>query len=640
MEDHRIEDLMLAARTGRLDRRALLKRAVALGLSAPAIAAVLAACGGSDNAAPTATTARTGGTTPAPTTSSAPAASSPAATARPAGSAATPAASPVASTATRGGGGTLKILWWQAPATLNGHLSVAGKDIGAIRICMEPLADFNSNAELVPFLAAEIPSVENGGVAKDGTSVPGKLRTNVKWHDGEPFTAKDVAFTFKYLSDPATNATTLGFYRDVATVDAVDDSTVKITFKAPTAAWFNPFIGNSGTVLPEHVLKDFVGAKAKDAAYNLKPVGTGPFKVIDFKPGDVAVYEIHKDYWDPGKPYFDRVELKGGGDATSAARAVMQSGEADWAWNLQVEAAVLKSLENSPNGKAVTWPGAGTEKMVINHSDPQTEVDGQKSSYKTEHPHFKELKVRQALNLSIQRDVIANTLYGATGQATGYTMNENPQFMPPGITWEYNVNKAKALLDEVGAKPGSDGIRVLNGRRMSWLYGASTNSLRQKEQEIIKNSLTQVGIDIEIKAVDATAYFDAGNDNSFQHLYADIGMERNAAGVWPLQWYTRYVSIDPLKDIAQKENGWAGRNIQRYQNPQFNDMYSKVQTAVDKAAYTKLFLDMQTLVVNDVADIGLVSSNNVSAVNKNLSGYDPSPFVVEVWDIKNWTKKK
>ena len=133
-------------------------------------------------------------------------------------------------------------------------------------------------------------------------------------------TAEDVAFTYTYLSDPATNATTLGFYRDIESVEAVDDYTVTITFTRPVAAWFNPFVGSSGTILPQHVLQDAVGEAAPNHPFNLKPIGTGPFKVVDFKPGDVVQYEINMDYWDPGKPFFDAIEFKGGGDAPSAAR--------------------------------------------------------------------------------------------------------------------------------------------------------------------------------------------------------------------------------------------------------------------------------------------------------------------------------
>jgi peptide/nickel transport system substrate-binding protein len=607
-----------------LTRRIFLRRG-AIGIGGMAL---LAACGPAAPAQPTSAPATRAQATTVPVPTAVPtaplAAAAPTATAGP------------AAQGKPGSGGDLNLLWWQAPTILNAHLSLATKDVGAIRIYAEPLADFNARNELVPILAAEIPSTENGGIAPDGASVTWKLKRGVKWHDGQPFTASDVAFTFRYLRDPATSATTLGYYQDVDAVDAVADDTVRITFKHPVAAWFNPFTGMPGQILPEHVLKDAVGAGAKDAPFNTKPIGTGPYRVSDFKPGDVVVFDLNSDYYEAGKPYFDRVTLKGGGDAQSAARAVLQTGEADWAWNLQVEPAVLSSLQGGGRGQVVTWAGGGTEKLIINHTDPEAEQDGQFSAYKTEHPHFQFLEVRQALAYAIQRDAIATQLYGPGGTATGYTMNENQQYMPSDVTWEYNLDKARQLLDEVGAQPGPDGIRVLNGRRMAWLSTASTNSVRQKEQEIIKASLQQIGISVEIKAVDASAYFSASNVDSFQQLKCDLGMETNGALVYPLLWYLRYLSANPTKDIAQKENNWSGRNIMRYQNPKFNDLYAQVSAEVDPAKYTAMFQQMQDLVVHDVADIGLVARNNVAATSKRLTGYQPTPWAPDIWDIKNW----
>jgi peptide/nickel transport system substrate-binding protein len=587
-----------------LTRREVFKRAALAGLGVPALAALVAACGPQAPLAPAVVVAPT-----------------------------------VA--AKRGGGGTLRLLWWQAPTNLNSHLSLATKDVGAIRIYAEPLADFDANAQLVPVLAAEIPSVDNGGVAKDFTSVTWKLKKGVTWHDGQPFSAADVAFTFKFLSDPATGATTLGYYQSVAAVDALADDAVKVTFKAPVAAWFTPFTGTTGQILPQHALKDFIGDAAKTAPFQQQPIGTGPYKVSDFKSGDVVSYAINSDYYEPEKPFFDTVILKGGGDAASAARAVLETGEMDWAWNLQIEPAVLSGLgrgQNSGHGKVITWPGFGTEKLIVNHTDPLTEQDGQVSSYKVPHPHFQDLRVRQALALAVQRDLIASTLYGPGASATGYTMNEVARYMPKDIAWEFNLDKARQLLDDAGAQKGSDGIRVLNGRKMSWLFSASTNSVRQKEQEIIKSALQQLGIEVEIKAVDATAYFAAANPDSYQQLRADLGIEANAATVYPLLWYLRYVSADPLKDLAQKENNWAGRNIMRYQNPQLNDLYAQAVREVDPARYTELFLQLQSLVVRDVADIGLVSRNNVSAASTTLTGYQPTPWAQDTWDIKNWRR--
>jgi len=623
MSEHTLTSLLIDARANCLTRREALKRAVALGLSAPMIAAVLAACGESSPAfTPTVggPTTRAGGASPTNV-----------------GTVSTP---PAAARTGRGGGGTLKLIFWQAPSTLNAHLDQGGGNVDAARPYAEPLADFNAKTELTPILAAEIPSIQNGGVARDSTSVTWKLRRDVKWHDGQPFTARDVAFTYKYLTDPATAATTLGIYQGIAAVDALDDATVRVTFKQPTAAWFDPFTNKSGQILPEHILKDYIGGRAKEAPFNLKPIGTGPYKVVSFAPGDAVIYEINQDYYEQGKPFFDRVELKGGGDAASAARAVLQTGDYDFAGNLQVEAQVLKGMEGGGAGKLVTWPGGGTEKLLINRSDPQTEQDGQRSYYQILHPHFQDLKVRQALALAIQRDAIVSVLYGPNGATTALTMNEVPAYMPKDLTWEYNPEKAKQLLDAAGAKPGPDGIRVLNGRKMSWLYRASTNSLRQKTQQIIKDGLKQVGIDVVIEAVDPSIFLSAssGNVNGIRAFYSDLSMESNGGSVFPISWYRRYLSANPAVDVAQKANNWATPNFQRYQNPTFNDLWARTAAEVDATKYTDLFLQMQRLVVNDVADIGLVARNNVAAAKQNLAGYEPTPWTSPLWDLKNWRR--
>ena len=209
---------------------------------------------------------------------------------------------------------------------------------------LEPLADFDADGKITPILAAEIPSLDNGGVAQDGMSVTWKLKPNVTWSDGQPFTADDVKFTYTFVNDPATTATTAANYDIIASVDSVDPTTVKVTFKKPTPGWFGVFCGDYGRILPQHVLKDSTGAAARNAPFNLKPIGTGPYKVDEFQAGDHVQYSINDKYREADKPFFQTVNLKGGGDATSAARAAIQTGEVDFAWNLQVEWGVLQSI--------------------------------------------------------------------------------------------------------------------------------------------------------------------------------------------------------------------------------------------------------------------------------------------------------
>ena len=191
---------------------------------------------------------------------------------------------------------TLKLLYWQAPTILNPHLSNGFKDSEASRITLEPLASFDAVGDLKPFLAAEIPSLENGGVASDGTAVTWTLRSDVLWSDGTPFTAEDVAFTYDLLSNPEVGSTTAGTYETIESVEALDPTTVKITFKEPNPAWSLVFTGTTGMILPAHAFKDFNGDNVRSAPANLQPIGTGPYQVTTFNPGDVVVYEPNPHY--------------------------------------------------------------------------------------------------------------------------------------------------------------------------------------------------------------------------------------------------------------------------------------------------------------------------------------------------------
>src|SRR3982074_3205443 len=303
----------------------------------------------------------------------------------------------------RGGGGVLKMLWWQGPTLLNPHFAVGTKDQDGSRVFYEPLAGWDSAGNLRPVLAAVIPGREDGTLAADGKSVTWKLKPGVTWHDGKPFTADDVVFNWQYAADPATAATTVGTYKDIK-VEKVDDLTVKVRFDKPTPYWADAFVGTRGMIIPKHLFADYIGAKSREAPANLKPVGTGPYKFKDFKPRDIVTGVINTDYHQENRPHFDAIEMKGGGDAVSAARAVLQTGEFDFGWNMQVEDEILQKLEAAGKGKGGIPETANIEFIMLTSADAATEVDGERSSMKTKHPLFQDPAVRQALNLLIDRN--------------------------------------------------------------------------------------------------------------------------------------------------------------------------------------------------------------------------------------------
>ena len=597
MEEQELRALIGEVKAGTLSRRHFVQTMVALGLTAPMAAQMLASAG--------------------------------VAQAQP---------KPTFTPTKRGGGGLLKTLWWQSPTLLNPHFGVGTKDQDGSRIFYEPLASFDPDGSLVPFLAAEIPSVQNGGVARDGRSVTWKLKRGVTWHDGKPFTADDVVFNFEYVSDPATAAVTVGSYRDVEKIDKLDSHTVKITFKKPTPFWADPFCGVRGMIIPKHLFEAFKGGKSREAPNNLKPVGTGPFRFVDFKPGDIVRAEINPNYHIPNRPFFDQLEMKGGGDAISAARAVIQTGEYDYAWNMQVEDDILKRLEQGGRGRADIVAGGNIEHIQLNNTDPWKEVDGERSSIKTTHPFLTDPAVRQALNLLVDRASVQEQIYGRTGIATANFLNAPSRFASKNTKWEFNVDKANQILDAAGWKRGSDGIRAKDGKKLKLVYQTSINAPRQKNQAIVKQAAAKAGIDMELKSVTASVYFssDAANPDTYTHFYTDIQMYTTTMTSPDAEFFmNQFTSLE----VASKENKWQGRNITRWRSEEYDKLHKAQEAELDPVKRAALFIKMNDLVIQNIVVIPVVFRPRVAAISNKMRDVAQSGWDSDFWALAYWSKQ-
>ncbi|HUM16997.1 MAG TPA: peptide ABC transporter substrate-binding protein, partial [Candidatus Nitrosotalea sp.] len=533
----------------------------------------------------------------------------------------------------RGGGGPLKPLWWQGPTLLNPHFAVGTKDQDGSRIFYEPLASWDPDGNLSAVLASEIPTAQNGGIAKDGKSVTWKLKKGVVWHDGKPFTADDCVFTWEYVADPATASTNIGSYKDIK-VEKVDSHTIRVVFQKPTPFWADAFCGVRGMVIPRHLFEAFRGAKSREAPNNLKPVGTGPYKFVDFKPGDMVRGELNSTYHMPNRPYFDTIEMKGGGDAVSAARAVIQTGEVDYAWNLQVEDEILKRMEQGGKGKADIVPGGNIEHIQLNNTDPWKEVDGERSSIKTKHPFLTDPAVRQAMTLLVDRSAIQEQIYGRTGIATANFVNAPPKFTSKNTKWEFNPDKAAQILEAAGWKKGADGIRAKDGVKLKIVYQTSINALRQKTQQVVKQAAAKAGIDMELKSVTASVFFssDVANPDTYSHFYSDIQM-----------YTTTMTQPDPelfmlqftANEVATKDNKWQGKNITRWRSEEYDKLFHAAEGEMDPVKRAALFIRMNDLVIQNAVVVPVVARPSVAALSNRLraerSGWDS-----DFWALQNW----
>jgi len=515
VDEHEIRELLGNVYAGRLSRRAFVRTMVGLGLTVPLASELLASAG----VAQAQTRA-------------------------------------IATPAKRGGGGPLKALWWDAPNMLNPLLAVGLKDWNACSLFYEPLVWFDPQANMMPALAREVPSVKNGGVAKDGVSVTWKLKPGVSWHDGKPFTASDVVFNWEYTAAPATGSPAVGVYRNVKQVEALDPLTVKFVFTQPTPYWLM-----TGAIIPRHIFEAYKGAKSRESPNNLRPVGSGPYRFVDFKPGDLLKAEINSTYHVANRPFFDTVEIKGGGDAVSAARAVLQTGEYDYAAEVgNVEDDVLLRLEQGGKGKVVIAFGGRITHVQLNQSDPWTEVDGERSSVKSVHPFLTDPAVRGALALLVDRAEIQEQILGRMGQVTPNFISAPERFRSKSTRWEFSIDKANQMLDAGGWKRGADGVRARDGKRLKILFQTATNSAAQKMQAVIKQAAAKAGIEIELKAVSPSSFTssDPANPDTYTHFYADLQLITYVMGPPDPE---RLLRVFTSWEVAQKENNWQKFNV-------------------------------------------------------------------------------
>jgi len=590
MNERQLRSLIARVGRGTLPRRAFVQRLATFGIGAPAAWALLADAG-----------------------------------------IAQPSTDPPYRPTRRGGGGPLKLLLWQGPTSLNPHFATGTKDNLGACLFYEPLARWDAEGVLQPILAAEIPSREAGTVAADGRSVVWKLKRGVAWHDGTPFTADDFVFNWQWATDPATAATTLGAFNEMR-AEKIDSHTVRLVFDKPTPFWSRPYC--TVLLIPKHLFAPYLGSRSREAPNNLKPVGTGAFRFIDFKPGDQLRGEINPAYHQPNKPHFDSVELKGGGDATSAARAVLQTGEYDYAWNLQVEDDVLKRLENGGRGRVVYSPGGALEFVELPWHDPWTEVEGERGHASSRHPVWRDKEARRAMALLLDRRSVQDFVYGRGGIATANVVNNPARFRSPNTRFEFDIDKANALLDAAGWKRGGDGIREKDGRKMRFVYQTSINGARQKVQTIVKQACAKAGIDIELKAVTAAVYFgaDVANPDTNSKFWADLQMyTQNMGPPDPVRLMDRYVSWE----FATKANKWQGRNISRWRSDEYDRLYRAADTELDAVKRVAMFIRMNDLVCNDFHIHPLVFRPSVAGLGRRLvaplSGWSDDLTSVASW---------
>lgn len=541
----------------------------------------------------------------------------------------------------RGAGGELKILQWQAPSHLVGHLASGDKDTLASALVQEPLMHYGTDGGLLANLVSSIPSIANGDLAEDLTSVTLRLLEGVTWSDGEPFTADDVVFTWEWITNPDNASTSIEIWQRITSIEAVDDYTVQVEFDGPQPVWYQPFAGLSfASILPRHIL-DGADQETTDA-FRFGPIGTGPYIVESFDVEDQARYVVNENYREPNKPYFSSVYLKGGGEPAAAARAVLQTGEYHYAWFLGIDSDLLQELAQGDAGKLLLFSQGYAERLHLNHSDPYTEVDGERSHKDTPHPILSDPAVRQAMAYGINRQLIVDELYipdsieePAKDIFTGISSLESPN-----TELVYDPDQAAQILEDAGWVMDGD-VRVKDGQELSLTFMTTTNALRQKVQVVVQANLQEIGFKIDIQNIDSGIYFDssAGNDQNVGHMYYDFNMHQTSAGApTPIRFVERWYAGPDGENIAQASNQWSRVNQVRYQNAEYDALFEELRVETDAARQIELFIEMNDHLIdnNVLVPMVAVAERSACAAWLNEESVQLGPFNMEYWNIANW----
>ena len=551
---------------------------------------------------------------------------------------------------TRGAGKELRILVASPPSVAATYSARATVDFIAAALVMEPLMHLLPDGTLIPSLIEEVPTIANGLLAEDGTRVTFIFPKDLVWSDGEPVTADDLVFTWKWVTTTTNPSNGYTTWSVIAGIEATDAQTAVVTFHTPSAGWFLPFIGSDdGALYPAHCFDN--DPANPNEAFLTAPIGTGPYVVTTFSPSGMITYDINDRYRDPAKPYFERVTIDVYRDAPSAVDAVV-TGVADFAWGLSLTPSVLETLAGiGLDDTILTVPSGYEQALRFNFSDPNQEVDGQVSQKDTPNPVLSDPEVRRALNAAVNRGQIAATLYGPDTHTTANVLEGAEAWTSPNTSWKYDLDEANATLDAAGWVRDGD-QRSKDGVELALTIAAPADDVSQKILAQLHDDFAKIGVAVTVKPVDPSLFFprDLTGDGgqSFWQMPWDAALWLDgSASAFPATYMRRWYAGPNGENVSQRENGWLIEreafdgviaNPQRYANPDYDALYESLETTVAREDANALLIQMNDLLVKDVAIVPILErvSYGVASDRVRRENLALSPFENPLWNIANW----
>jgi peptide/nickel transport system substrate-binding protein len=497
-----------------------------------------------------------------------------------------------------------------SPNTLNPILSTQEFEVQVEALAMDPLVATDAAGRDVPILAAQVPTLENGGISKDGLAITYHLRHGVVWQDGAPFTSRDVRFTWRAVMNPRTNVTTRHGYDRIARVDTPDAYTAVFRLKRPFAPAVHTFFAHSDApymILPAHLLERYPDLNA--VPFDALPIGTGPYKVTHWYRGDRIEYVANDRYF-LGKPRIHKIVMHFIGDENAIANQ-MRAHELDWF--VQATPRVYPQLTGIDGYRMSLVPFNGVDSIMFN----------------TRRAPFSDVRVRRAAGLAVDKQqLVREVTYGTTIPATGDIPSFMWAFDPAAGTTKRNLPGARALLDAAGWKPGPDGIRTRNGARLVMGLAYRSDSLTDRTRGVlIASMLREAGIDVELKGyTTALLYGPMAEHGILASGTYDAGLETWYAGVDPDD-STQY-TCDQLPP--------AGYNWSRYCNPAVDAAETIAVSHYDIPTRKRAYAVVQRAEAADVPYVYLWWPRAIEMMNSDVRGFAPNG-IVEDWNAYAWS---
>jgi len=467
----------------------------------------------------------------------------------------------------------------------------------------------DERAQFVPNLAVEIPSVKNGGIAKNGLEYTFRLKKGVAWHDGKPFTSRDVKFTWELVTSPKFGAFTKVGFDAVASMETPDESTVRVRLKEP----FAPFLTAWGDawIVPAHLLESVPDPNT--AEFNTRsPIGTGPFKFGSRVAGDHLVLVANPDYHG-GPPYLERVIFKYIPDLT-VLYTQFKTGAIDVTGLQGISAEFYAEAKGLPGVTLHLHHSPSVEYIYFNYGKPW----------------FKERPVRQALyHATDKRAIIEQVYYGVPKPVEGYLPSTSWAYNADLPKHEYNPEKAKQILDEAGWRPGPDGVRTKGGVRLGFTNSTTSgNKLREQAQALLQQNWREVGVDMQISNMPAAViwgefYVKSKFDSLMVGIQASVGDDPDCLN----RIHSKYIAA---------ETG-SGRNVSQYKHPQVDRLLEDGVREVDRARRRAIYLKVQEVLRADLAYLPIFSYVRIEGVKEGLLNYKPNSNVLHnTWNMYEW----